>query len=81
MSSVPFKHQEEVIGVVMLVPVEWPFELGDHDVVIVVGGKRFAARSGRKNVASFSAKIGGRFHGGCFCRSVPSIVNRAAGAS
>jgi hypothetical protein len=31
------EHKEEIVCLVMLVPVERPFELGRHDVVVVVG--------------------------------------------
>src|ERR1700760_110888 len=30
------EHQEKIVGVVVLVPVVWPDELGDHDVVVIV---------------------------------------------
>jgi hypothetical protein len=34
------EHKEEIVCLVMLVPVERSFELGHHDVVVVVGRNR-----------------------------------------
>src|SRR5689334_19000543 len=54
------EHKKEIVRVVMLVPMEWPLELGHHDVVVVV------SRNGARGVAiSEGCKLIGEICG-CF---------------
>ena len=57
----PVEHQKEIVRVVVLVPMKWPFELGDHDVVVVVGRYR-ARRETVGETRKLVGKIGGSFH-------------------
>src|SRR5262249_35676793 len=55
------KDKKEIVRLVMFVPVERPFELGHHDVVVVVSGNS-AGREALGELFELFGEIGWSFH-------------------
>src|SRR5262245_46365649 len=56
------EHEEKIVRLVMLMPMKRPFELGDHDVVVVVG-RNSARGEAIGECRELIGEIGGYFHG------------------
>src|SRR5262245_4539869 len=55
------EYEEEIVRVIVLVPVKRAFQLGNHDVVVIVGRDRARRKSIRERRELFD-QIGGSFH-------------------
>src|SRR5262249_39914341 len=62
------EHKEEIVSVVVLVPVKWPLKLGDHDVVAVVGCNRTRGKAVSES-RELLGKVGGGPHHGFSLRT------------
>src|SRR5262249_52468106 len=62
------EHKEEIVSVVVLVPVKWPLKLGDHDVVAVVGCNRTRGKAVSES-RELLGKVGGDPHHGFSLRT------------
>src|SRR5262245_14062324 len=70
------EHEEKIVGLVMLVPVKRPLELGHHDVVVVVSGDRARGETIGER-CELIGEIGGCFH--CFALWLAGCVFVSSG--